>query len=70
MASPTNRVKFLRSSINGSLIVLTIGLWFMQVTKLVPDPYLDEVFHIRQAQAYCAGKWHVWDPKITTPPGL
>ncbi|KAL9127245.1 MAG: hypothetical protein Q9217_003843 [Psora testacea] len=30
----------------------------------------DEVFHIRQAQAYVQGKWHVWDPKITTPPGL
>ena len=30
----------------------------------------DEVFHIRQAQAYVQGKWQIWDPKITTPPGL
>ena len=30
----------------------------------------DEVFHVRQAQAYCAGYFHVWDSKITTPPGL
>ena len=30
----------------------------------------DEVFHVRQAEAYWTDKWHVWDPKITTPPGL
>ena len=30
----------------------------------------DEPFHIPQAQAYCRGEWNVWDPKITTPPGL
>lgn len=30
----------------------------------------DEVFHVRQAQQYCQGHFHVWDPKITTPPGL
>lgn len=30
----------------------------------------DEVFHIRQAQAYLQGQWRVWDPKITTPPAL
>lgn len=30
----------------------------------------DEVFHVRQAQVYCKSEFHVWDPKITTPPGL
>lgn len=30
----------------------------------------DEIFHIRQAQTYCAGRWTQWDPKLTTPPGL
>lgn len=30
----------------------------------------DEPFHIPQAQAYCNGDFEVWDPKITTPPGL
>lgn len=30
----------------------------------------DEVFHVRQAEAYLKGRWDVWDPKITTPPGL
>ncbi|KAL9931944.1 hypothetical protein V8E36_009259 [Tilletia maclaganii] len=40
------------------------------VNRTVPEPYLDEIFHIPQAQAYCEGKWDVWDPKLTTPPGL
>ncbi|KAI1001832.1 hypothetical protein K3495_g6372 [Podosphaera aphanis] len=44
--------------------------WEGLVTKIVPEPYLDEVFHIPQAQAYCDHKYDVWDPKITTPPGL
>ncbi|CCU82504.1 Dolichyl-phosphoglucose-dependent alpha-1,2 glucosyltransferase/ALG10/DIE2 [Blumeria hordei DH14] len=44
--------------------------WEHCVSKLVPKPYLDEVFHIRQAQAYCHGNYTVWDPKITTPPAL
>ncbi|KAI1763334.1 glycosyltransferase family 59 protein [Hypoxylon sp. FL1150] len=52
----------------------TIGLlgrqWLSLVTKHVPEPYLDEVFHIPQAQVYCDGKWGQWDDKITTPPGL
>jgi alpha-1,2-glucosyltransferase len=61
-------------------------VWADQVTTFVPEPYLvsqpmlvlgltfnptqDEVFHIPQAQAYCAGRYDVWDPKLTTPPGL
>lgn len=44
--------------------------WLYQVNTIVSRPYLDEVFHVRQAQAYCAGKFRTWDPKITTPPGL
>jgi alpha-1,2-glucosyltransferase len=40
------------------------------VNKLIPEPYLDEVFHVPQAQAYYAGRWGYWDQKITTPPGL
>ncbi|CAM9531350.1 unnamed protein product [Scytosiphon promiscuus] len=35
-----------------------------------PEPYMDEVFHVPQAQAYCRGEFDSWDPKITTPPGL
>ncbi|CAD6883898.1 unnamed protein product [Tilletia controversa] len=40
------------------------------VDQIVPEPYLDEIFHIPQAEAYCEGKWDVWDPKLTTPPGV
>ncbi|KXT17038.1 hypothetical protein AC579_4353 [Pseudocercospora musae] len=44
--------------------------WYNAVNNAVQEPYLDEVFHIRQAQHFCADHWDVWDPKITTPPGL
>ena len=33
------------------------------------EPYMDEVFHIPQAQKYFNGNFSYWDPKITTPPG-
>ena len=35
-----------------------------------PHPYMDEIFHIPQAQKYCNGTYDEWDPKITTLPGL
>ncbi|KAF9158039.1 hypothetical protein DFQ26_008036 [Actinomortierella ambigua] len=37
---------------------------------IVPNPYMDEIFHIPQAQRYCKGDYWTWDPKLTTPPGL
>ncbi|POY73142.1 hypothetical protein BMF94_3835 [Rhodotorula taiwanensis] len=36
----------------------------------VGEPYMDEIFHAPQAQAYCRGDWRYWDPALTTPPGL
>ena len=39
------------------------------VNSRVPLPQMDEEFHVRQAQAYCAGEWATWDPLITTFPG-
>ncbi|KAI2776752.1 glycosyltransferase family 59 protein [Daldinia loculata] len=44
--------------------------WLSFVTQHASNPYLDEVFHVPQAQVYCDGKFGVWDDKITTPPGL
>ncbi|KAF7978881.1 hypothetical protein HWV62_44375 [Athelia sp. TMB] len=41
-----------------------------KVNELVTEPYMDEPFHVPQAQAYCEGRYEHWDPKITTPPGL
>ncbi|PWW74640.1 Glycosyltransferase Family 59 protein [Tuber magnatum] len=40
------------------------------INYVVPEPYLDEVFHIPQAQAYCRNAFRTWDPKLTTPAGL
>lgn len=57
-------------------VAVPIGLvtsqmrWFRNVQELVPQPYLDEVFHVPQAQAFWKGNWTHWDDKITTPPGL
>ncbi|XP_071497858.1 dol-P-Glc:Glc(2)Man(9)GlcNAc(2)-PP-Dol alpha-1,2-glucosyltransferase-like isoform X1 [Diadema antillarum] len=43
---------------------------FMEVDKTQPSPYMDEIFHIPQAQLYCNGSFTEWNPKITTLPGL
>ncbi|KAE8372422.1 DIE2/ALG10 family-domain-containing protein [Aspergillus bertholletiae] len=51
-------------------VLLSIPIWMTRVNAVVPEPYLDEAFHIPQAQAYWDHKWTHWDPKITTPPGL
>ncbi|VDO24106.1 unnamed protein product [Haemonchus placei] len=37
--------------------------------RYVPEPYMDEIFHVRQTRKYCSGNWS-WDPMITTPPAL
>jgi alpha-1,2-glucosyltransferase len=34
------------------------------------DHLQDEEFHVRQALVYAENRFAVWDPKITTPPGL
>ncbi|KAF2461700.1 DIE2/ALG10 family-domain-containing protein [Lineolata rhizophorae] len=53
-----------------SAIAFACSAWHGLTCRAAPEPYLDEVFHIGQAQAYCAGRFDQWDPKITTPPGL
>lgn len=45
-------------------------LVFSTVTREQREPYMDEIFHIPQAQKYCQGKFSEWDPMITTLPGL
>ncbi|MBA0713455.1 hypothetical protein Golax_012489 [Gossypium laxum] len=51
-----------------------VSLWVIPVSvlvnRIVPDPYMDEIFHMPQAQKYCNGDFMSWDPMITTPPGL
>ncbi|OAD74167.1 glycosyltransferase family 59 protein [Phycomyces blakesleeanus NRRL 1555(-)] len=41
-----------------------------KVRNYVSKPYMDEIFHVPQAQRYCMGDYASWDPKLTTPPGL
>ncbi|ESQ40154.1 hypothetical protein EUTSA_v10013300mg [Eutrema salsugineum] len=59
----------------GKLAVAAItSLWVVPmsiiVNHIVPEPYMDEIFHVPQAQQYCNGNLRSWDPMITTPPGL
>ncbi|XP_023518927.1 dol-P-Glc:Glc(2)Man(9)GlcNAc(2)-PP-Dol alpha-1,2-glucosyltransferase [Cucurbita pepo subsp. pepo] len=59
----------------GRIVVAAIvSLWVVPISilvnRIVPDPYMDEIFHIPQAQKYCSGNFRSWDPMITTPPGL
>ncbi|KAG9447554.1 hypothetical protein H6P81_013682 [Aristolochia fimbriata] len=55
-------------------VALVVSLWvilvFTMVNRIVPEPYMDEIFHIPQAQQFCKGNFRSWDPMITTPPGL
>lgn len=37
--------------------------------KSVPEPYMDEIFHIDQTRRFCSLNFS-WNEKITTPPGL
>uniref|UniRef100_A0A4W5RVC1 Dol-P-Glc:Glc(2)Man(9)GlcNAc(2)-PP-Dol alpha-1,2-glucosyltransferase n=1 Tax=Hucho hucho TaxID=62062 RepID=A0A4W5RVC1_9TELE len=50
--------------------LLVSCLLFSRITREQREPYMDEVFHVRQAQKYCNGRFDEWDPMITTLPGL
>ncbi|VDN27582.1 unnamed protein product [Gongylonema pulchrum] len=39
------------------------------IYKIVPEPYMDEIFHVDQTRRYCSHNF-TWNPKITTPPAL
>lgn len=52
-----------------SVALLSVGMF--EVSRVLGGAaYMDEVFHIPQAQAYCRGEYWVWNDKITTFPGL
>ncbi|KAH7312421.1 DIE2/ALG10 family-domain-containing protein [Stachybotrys elegans] len=54
----------------GGCLAAAAASWLRLVSAFVPEAYLDEFFHIPQAQKYCQGRFREWDDKITTPPGL
>lgn len=53
-----------------SILYLVLHYVTNSINNVVKQPYMDEVFHIPQAQRYCQGNFTFYDPKITTPPGL
>ncbi|CUM57331.1 unnamed protein product [Debaryomyces fabryi] len=53
-----------------SIFVIFCGIVFRLVALKVKDPFIDEIFHLRQCQTYCSFRFDIWDHKITTPPGL
>ncbi|CAD5207140.1 unnamed protein product [Bursaphelenchus okinawaensis] len=55
---------FVIASILSSIHYLFTNLY----DKHVPDPYMDEVFHIPQVRQYCNGNYRDYDPMLTTPP--
>ena len=61
--------EFCRVILLGGIVALHVK-WRELINLAVPEPYLDEVFHVPQAQAYWEGRWSEYDPKITTPAGL
>ncbi|XP_068950334.1 dol-P-Glc:Glc(2)Man(9)GlcNAc(2)-PP-Dol alpha-1,2-glucosyltransferase-like isoform X6 [Petaurus breviceps papuanus] len=42
---------------------------FSIINRALREPYMDEIFHLPQAQRFCWGSFQ-WDPMITTLPGL
>ncbi|KAL8771058.1 MAG: hypothetical protein Q9209_003477 [Squamulea sp. 1 TL-2023] len=60
-----------KSTFTPWIIIITLStVWHHYVEKIVPRPYLDEFFHVQQAELYLQGRFFEWHPKITTPPGL
>ncbi|XP_057302444.1 dol-P-Glc:Glc(2)Man(9)GlcNAc(2)-PP-Dol alpha-1,2-glucosyltransferase-like [Hydractinia symbiolongicarpus] len=51
-------------------LLVVMSYFFQEVNKQQPAPYMDEIFHIPQAQNYCSGHFNHWNKKITTLPGL
>ncbi|XP_025106484.1 putative Dol-P-Glc:Glc(2)Man(9)GlcNAc(2)-PP-Dol alpha-1,2-glucosyltransferase isoform X6 [Pomacea canaliculata] len=52
------------------LFLISTGVFFGITNNAQKEPYMDELFHVPQAQQYCAGNFTKWDPMITTLPGL
>lgn len=53
-----------------AMLAITLLPVCILVNGIVPQPYMDEIFHVPQAQEYCFGNLKKWDPMITTFPGL
>ncbi|QPG77067.1 hypothetical protein FOA43_004465 [Brettanomyces nanus] len=65
-----SRLEGLLDLVSTTLGVIPLRIFNQDTSQVVNYPFIDEIFHVRQAQAFCEGDWSYWDPKITTPPGL
>ncbi|UMM11782.1 hypothetical protein L5515_000892 [Caenorhabditis briggsae] len=61
----SRKTDFLLGGLFSSIHVLLTTM----VYHYIPDPYMDEIFHISQTRSYCSGNY-TWNPLITTPPAL
>ena len=52
-----------------ALVTALFGIITAATWERVPEPYMDEIFHVKQTQQYCGGNFSSWDPMITTFPG-
>eukprot|EP00889_Picochlorum_renovo_P001033 jgi/Picre1/28063/NNA_001022.t1 len=62
-----------RTSLVAAYCGICTVFWYIMDSfrsELGHDGYMDEIFHIPQAQKYCKGDVWSWDSKITTFPGL
>ena len=61
-----------RNSILKLMLIINIPniIILFLINRTVPDVYMDEEFHYRQFNHYYEDQYHIWDQKITTPPGL
>lgn len=66
---PSKMAAFSFFSFYSSLFAISMVI-FIQFNTKQREPYMDEIFHVPQAQKYCDCKFDEWDLKITTLPGL
>jgi alpha-1,2-glucosyltransferase len=57
-------------AVHAAFFIIIMSFLSHEIGRLVPEPFMDEIFHVRQALQYFKGNWTEWDPMITTPPGL
>lgn len=68
---PVRKVSFgLSVALVCSTLYLALHFITNSIYNAVKQPYMDEIFHVPQAQRYCQGNLTYYDPKLTTPPGL
>ena len=55
-----------------ALVVAVAAVVIVHNSMRNVEPYMDEIYHVPQAQRFCANKWgrDDWDGKITTFPGI